>query len=103
MVVARGPICLNGRAGKYGGATGQTAEASCTACGSVQQDHHLAAALFSNSSGTTHFFYLFISFLAGVDFFEKKMEKNCVFSLFFLSSSLYFFLSLYTQVGFFLV
>ena len=35
--------------------------------------------------------------------FEKKMAKNCVFSLFFLSVSLYFSLSLYTQFGFFLV
>jgi len=52
-----------------------------------------------------HFFIFFILFfVAGVKFcLGKKMEKNCVFSLFFFSFSLYFSLSLYTQFGFFLV
>jgi hypothetical protein len=51
-----------------------------------------------------HFFYFFYIFLhKKITFLKKKMEKNCVFSLFFLSFSLYFFLSLYTQIGFFLV
>jgi hypothetical protein len=51
--------------------------------------------------GARAFFYFI--FLAGITFLRKKMEKNCVFSLFFLSFCLYFFLSLYTQIGFFLV
>ena len=50
-----------------------------------------------------HFFYFFYIFLGELIFLRKKMEKNCVFSLFFLSFSLYFSLSLYTQFGFFLV
>jgi hypothetical protein len=36
-------------------------------------------------------------------FFEKKMKKDYVFSLFFLSFYLSLSLSLYTQFGFFLV
>jgi hypothetical protein len=51
-----------------------------------------------------HFFiFLFLFFWRELIFLGKKMEKNCVFSLFFLSFSLYFSLSLYTQFGFFLV
>ena len=46
------------------------------------------------------FFYIFFSKLI---FFEKKMTKNFIFSLFFLSFPFSFSLSLYTQIGFFLV
>ena len=54
--------------------------------------------------GARAFFLFFLYFFCGNYFFwEKQMEKNCVFSLFFLSFSLSFSLSLYTQFGFFLV
>jgi hypothetical protein len=50
-----------------------------------------------------HFFYFFYIFFGGITFFLKKMTKNFIFSLFFLSFPFSFSLSLYTQIGFFLV
>jgi hypothetical protein len=47
-----------------------------------------------------HFLYFFYIFFGELNFLRKKMEKNCVVSLFFLSFSLYFFLSLYTGVAY---
>ncbi len=46
-------------------------------------------------------FFYFYFILAEVLFFSQKIEKNIIFSLFFLSFCLCFSLSLYTHFGFF--